>query len=725
MIETSFKDHKVKFVSTELFIAMVAVSIVVISAIFHDGLIHKQKWVEFPGYQNDSLSVLAGMKAAQSGDYKIFRSFQISSLGAPYIANWDDFPAMDPLLLLFEGFLTSCFGLALGANILILFGHIITTVSMYVSLRYVACSRSWSCIFAIVFGLAPFLFIRGFDHIVLTYAHSVPIICALAFLFVSDKLIFANRWRFFILCVISIYLGTIFIYYTVVYIQVLFAAIIYDFVNRKNLFSIWFYLLLTALVFTGFILDVSQSLIYCFQYGKNYFAINRAYGNLQVDALRPIELFLPGSGSHVPILKELSTFYENQDIFRNHFKYSESMDAYLGLVGCVAFIVLMAITCYYVITKQQQQISGWFWFVLWFLTFSVVGGINEILGLAKIYFFRASNRMSIFILAACLFFLAQLLTKKSRQWPHFTTVIISLLIITLTLYETFPQPLLPLEGKNKITRLVESDQKLVQQLESIMPKGAMIFDYPVIDFPESGTYAFLRPYLWSHNLHFSFGSIKGRSRELWQKDIAELPPDEIFNKLQQYGFSGVLIYSGEDLSPEDKKKAELLLGFIKSKQMPLISSELGDFNFVSIQPDAHPCLPVSRPLFLENWWDKSIQPIESNLPDNIPENQIPIWASQQFAEIEIYNEEQNVRNFVFSGEIYSLTDCDMKIDIKDKILWESSLGKNKWTYFKTSPISLQEGALRLKFSSNKASIMQQNRKFNFGLKIFTVERMQQ
>ena len=74
---------------------MVVVSFV---AILHYRLTDKERWLTPPGYADDSLGVLAMMKAANTGDFHPFQLLEISNLGAPYSANWNDFPVTDPIL---------------------------------------------------------------------------------------------------------------------------------------------------------------------------------------------------------------------------------------------------------------------------------------------------------------------------------------------------------------------------------------------------------------------------------------------------------------------------------------------------------------------------------------------------------------------------------------------------------------------------------------------------
>jgi phosphoglycerol transferase len=75
-----------------------------------------------------------------------------------------------------------------------------------------------------------------------------------------------------------------------------------------------------------------------------------------------------------------------------------------------------------------------------------------------------------------------------------------------------------------IARQVEADREFTGKMEAALPAGAMVFQMPVMEFPESPlpgvpTYDHFRPYLYSKNLRFSYGSMKGREREKWQPAV--------------------------------------------------------------------------------------------------------------------------------------------------------------------------------------------------------------
>ena len=146
----------------------------------------------------------------------------------------------------------------------------------------------------------------------------------------------------------------------------------------------------------------------------------------------------------------------------------------------------------------------------------------------------------------------------------------------------------------EISRLVESDREFTQQIEARLPKAAMIFQVPIMEFPESPapgmpSYDHFRPFLHSKDLRFSFGGVKGRSWLQWQQEVAQLGSlQEVISRIESYGFAAVY---GNRRGLEDKGD-----GILKSMRelgyTEVIESKAGDLFCVLINPAPHPILPA-------------------------------------------------------------------------------------------------------------------------------------
>jgi hypothetical protein len=262
--------------------------------------------------------------------------------------------------------------------------------------------------------------------------------------------------------------------------------------------------------------------------------------------------------------------------------------------------------------------------------------------------FRGTNRFSIWILALVLLFLVRQLTILCRHKPAAFRAVLALLIASLALFDEIP--VVAIDGLNPEKQradreVIASDRVFVKQLESSLPPGSMIFQLPVIDYPESvqpGTmtdYEHFRPYLHSHNLRYSYGSDKGRLREGWQRDVERDDAPSMKTTLENYGFTAVYINKHGYV---DGAKA-LIEGLRAAGCNEVIDSPRGDLVCLMLHPSPHPVLPpVSIFDFGKGWYGQ-----ESN-----GHGQKWRWSNGN-AELNFYNESNSPRNVNLSLEMLS------------------------------------------------------------------------
>ena len=123
----------------------------------------------------DMFFTLAYMKAAAEGQLLPFAWKSVSELGAPYDANWSDWPLIEELQHTFLGLLARVFGLFAGLNIGLLIGNLLATAVSYAVCRASGCNRTWSAVAAFAFGLAPYAFAQSPHHITCEYVWHIPL----------------------------------------------------------------------------------------------------------------------------------------------------------------------------------------------------------------------------------------------------------------------------------------------------------------------------------------------------------------------------------------------------------------------------------------------------------------------------------------------------------------------------------------------------------------------
>jgi hypothetical protein len=241
----------------------------------------------------------------------------------------------------------------------------------------------------------------------------------------------------------------------------------------------------------------------------------------------------------------------------------------------------------------------------WILIYSSVGGLNSLLSL---YFgllvFRATNRFSIFISAIVLLFVVSRLARLTRGWPRAASIALAMVVAGVGLYDQIPRPQSETEVAVLRARL-HSDQMLGEKLEAELPAGAMVFQLPVVDFPETrppnnlADYEHLRLFLGTKTLRFSYGALKGHSAVHWQYDYERMEPQAMAAALEQSGFAAICI---DRRGYADNGKA-LLDGLNAAGRPVMAESELGEFVVVRLQPVLHPRPPLARGLTFGQGWN--------------------------------------------------------------------------------------------------------------------------
>ncbi len=78
-----------------------------------------------------------------------------------------------------------------------------------------------------------------------------------------------------------------------------------------------------------------------------------------------------------------------------------------------------------------------------------------------------------------------------------------------------------------------------------LPRGSVLFQFPVVDFPENHPRARMRsldeilPYLWSDGLRWSSGGINGRPDADWQRKVSDRDPTPYLAALRGLGFDAI------------------------------------------------------------------------------------------------------------------------------------------------------------------------------------------
>ncbi len=541
-------------------------------------------------YGGDATECLAEAKAYADGEiFPCLLKF-VEHLNAPFAANWNDFPVTEEFIFAAMGWLGKIIGLFTSSNIIVLLAHIFAGLSFW----WVCTTLKYRPVLAfsgaVLFASSHFIFARSLSHITLTFYWHIPLFLLVSWWsFSEDELRKFHDARWWISVAVAFTTGTLNPYYSNMFLQFLgFAALLH--IVQKRWQKAKFVILLGGITVFGFLIMNMDTFIYRFMHGPNEGAVIRNLGSLEIYGLKIPELFMPPRYHRWRWWANLGINYFG----RAYIIKGEMGAPYLGLIGITGFLWLGGLSFYRLLQGKSHAIPVQTWQILWILLYGITGGINLLIGAFGFILFRGTNRYSVIILAISLLFLVRQLSRYSTRKLAW---LIGLALLVIGIWDQLP-PQTFNDFIYKTRQIIESDRAFVGEIESVLPAESMIFQLPIMDFPEvppinkMGDYEHFRPYLFSKHLHFSYGSDKGRARELWQKAVAKLPFSQMVAELEKYGFAAVYI---NRQGYEDH--GELIFRNLKMLGKPILAeSALKDLIAIRLFPSTTPALPIKSDL---------------------------------------------------------------------------------------------------------------------------------
>ena len=209
-----------------------------------------------------------------------------------------------------------------------------------------------------------------------------------------------------------------------------------------------------------------------------------------------------------------------------------------------------------------------------------IGGLSTLFGLFINPIFRSNNRMSIFIAfiaitTICIFF-DRIIQQKNSLIKNKVYYIIFNLIMICGIILQLPGKT-SVEYYNNIKNKIEVQKNFFGEIEKIVPADSMIYQLPYVPFPEYPAvnkmepYEHLAAYIYSNNLKWSYGAMKGRYEDNWQNGINLLPLEERVKVLSIVGFKGIYIdrraYKENELVDLEENLKQIL------NVQPIVSSD--------------------------------------------------------------------------------------------------------------------------------------------------------
>jgi phosphoglycerol transferase len=413
---------------------------------------------------------------------------------------------------------------------------------------------------SVLYSLLPFHFQRGEPHLFLSAYFLVPLAVLVVLWIATGALSWTDKagrlrlkWRepkliaALVICLLIAMGGTYYAFFTCFFLLVAGCATA---VQGRSVKRLLLPTALVALIFGVLTLTLLPSILYLRQHGSTPI-VERHSVDAEIYSLRLATLLLPVSGHRATLMMKLKAAY-NQRLSIN-----ENDDATLGSVGVLGFLGLLG---WLLVRKPDARhwaedgtgglVSHLSILNLAAFLLATFGGIGALVALVITAKIRAYNRVSVFIaffslmaVALGLDWLARNYARSNTRRNVFYGALAALLVLGF-LDQAAPR-FVPSYSANKIE--YDSDAKFMHQIEAALPQGAMVFQLPFVSFPEAPRagrmfdYDHARGYLLTHGLRWSYGAMKSRQDEAWQRLLTSKPAPEMVESVALAGFQGIYL----------------------------------------------------------------------------------------------------------------------------------------------------------------------------------------
>lgn len=571
-----------------------------------------EAWQVPTEYTGDASEVLTSMKAASEGAMWPLRPKVVDRLGAPFGAHWNAYPIPDKPVMLVLGAFVKRLGVFVAANLGMLFATVSAALAFYFVGRWLRMRWEWAAAGALLYAFTYQTFHRGLGHFSLTLSWTIPLGLLAVWLVARSRRL---EWRTggAIICLAAaVALGFGNPYYLMFWLQLMGWAVIAQWLDRRRRANLS--IGLAAIGIAAAVFFASHLEVWVFiQEPEASPLLARNYGGTELYALKPVEMLIPPPVHRWDALAFFGHRYVRWTLFRG-----EGFLPYLGLVGIAGLLWLGVVTIRRLLTRRP--VPGQALTIGWLVAYAAMGGVTNVLALILGFqVFRATNRAAVFISALVLFFLFVRLSRVTARWPSWGRRGLALAVVSLGLLDQVPKSG-NREDRAGLVAQLESDRKLGVDLEAALPDGAMIFQLPVVGFPEErpphqlGDYELFRPYLMTETLRFSYGAVKYRARSRWQQEVEAAPAETMVRRLESYGFSALYLNRRGFADQAEGLLGELReLGYDRQ-----IVSALGQQVVVLLQPAARPTKPLSEGLsFGRTWYPRTPDGIRWAFDDGV------------------------------------------------------------------------------------------------------------
>jgi len=581
----------------------------------------------YPGLEGDSLLSMSCIKSIDENG--LMGSFFNSRIGAPETSSLIDFPAFGTttvIMIWILSLLTDSIPRIIYIYLILTF--CIDSVSMSLLMRKLKFNRETSFVISSLFAFAPYHFFRYINHCSLIDYSTIPAAIYLS-LCILDIIKEEKTWK---MAAAAVFLGIGYGYYYAFGLIMMAVAYFVRFIVLENKKQIVDKLWIIAVTLVTVFLTLSPKIIYSLTNGANEVVGKRYFAEQEYYGLKIINLLLPVSYSRIPFFRTIVNIYATSGAPLQN----ENVLASLGVVGSVGFIILCGALIISLVAKKKCDNDEWKLIdflsleTLVFVLVGSIGGFGEIFNALVTAQIRCYNRASIVITALSLLMIAVLLNKIELKKKTLSCVVCAG-VLAVGCYDQVN--ILSTHWQDSIKPTQNMYESYFTVVEDSLEPGAMVYQLPYMDFPEVpplykiNDYKHFIGYMFTDELRWSYGGVKGREEAAKNLNIDEGKSINFLNGIKNAGFKAVYINTDGYADGGNQ-----IISFYNSLGLePIVSADgkLYVYNISKLDLPTEPMSHVYNVIFMlyAQYGEEMISAEElSNIENRIAQNDTAVYA---------------------------------------------------------------------------------------------------
>ena len=470
-------------------------------------------------------------------------------LGYPGFQDHGHFPVTDLFSIAQLAVLAHLTPSAIAAvNVFILGTFLTVAVATYLVLRWEAVAMPFAAAIAIAFAVLPWHFVRATSHVFLASYMSVPLALFLVGLLASRRLQrTSSRWLFPTAIAVAVIVGTNGIYFALMATVLMAVVLIVSALWPKRSWPGWRAVVVAAVVplsaFGAVLLNrVSISTVSTGESVVRSPESSYLYGGNMAT------LFFPSvtTRSGRVLDRALNLGFPNNGTFEG--------DALLSSAGVLAILL----TCVVIALRWSTRSAvdprdalgrASFWPGLFLLTmaFFTIGGLGALFSFWISNDIRAWGRFSVFVVGIAFLVTGLVLTswrQSRRRMLRIGSVVLGVLIVVSAVVDlSAGVQRLPIASDRAQSDELET---YVGAVEDHIADDCAILELPLSPYPETAPvnrmadYSHLWTYIYSDDLRWSYGAMKGTALGDWGMDVQN-DPAALLTRARAAGFCGIQV----------------------------------------------------------------------------------------------------------------------------------------------------------------------------------------